>query len=125
MSRPGRHVVLVTRSEPGWLRSCEEALRARGIDTVEAYSCWSAELALERMAGDAVVIAADVLCDFVSVDRPGPLLGLSPKLPVVVFHAEGLDEQHRSAATAHNALLVEGDDIAEITRCVDSVLPVS
>ncbi len=125
MSRPGRHVVLVTRSEPAWLRSCEEALRTHGIDTVEAHNCWSAELALDRSDGEAVVIAADVLCDFVSVDRPGPLLGLSPKLPVVIFHAEGLDEQHRSAAAAHNALLVEGDDIAEITRCVDGVLPAS
>ncbi len=120
-----RHIVLVSRRDRAWIRSCENALLERGIDAVEAHNCWSAELALERKAGEAVVIEAAALCEFVSAERPGPLLGLSPKQPVVIFDAEELDEQHRSAATANNAVMLEGDDVTEIARCADAVLPMS
>ncbi len=125
MATTGRHVVLVSRRDRDWIGSCESELLARGIDTVEAHNCWSAELALDRKAGEAVVIEAAALCDFVSVERPGPLLHLSPKQPVVIFEAQELDEQHRSAALANNAVLLEGDDVTEIARCADAVLPVS
>ena len=53
------------------------------------------------------------------------VLGLAPKLPVVIFNAQRLDEQHHSAATAHNAVMVDGDDIEEIAHLVDVVLPPS
>ena len=125
MAKLRNRVVLVSRRAGAWVASCEQALKDRGIDTVEAYSCWSAELARELHDGEAIVIDGEVLCDFVSPDRPGPVLGLSPKLAVVGFNARGLDEQHRSAAMTHNALMVDGDDIPEIAGHVDAVLPAS
>lgn len=123
MTRPRTRVVLVSRSDGDWIRSCERALREGGIDSVEAHNCWASEVARELHDGDAVVIDGYLLCDFVSVDRPGPVLGIEPKLPVVIFNAEGLDEQRRAAAMARNALMLEGDDIAEIARRVEGVLP--
>jgi hypothetical protein len=108
-----------------WIGSCERALGERGIDSVEAHNCWSAQLAREPHEGEAFVIDGNVLCGFVSADRPGPVLAFGPKLPVVIFNAQGLDEQHRSAAMAHNALMMDGDDVAEIAHRVDGVLPPS
>jgi hypothetical protein len=123
MTRPRARVVLVSSSDGEWIRSCERALGEVGIDSVEAHNCWASEVARELHDGDAVVIDGHLFCDFVSVARPGPVLDIGPKLPVIVFNAEGLDEQHRAAAAAHNALMLEGDDIAEIDRRVEGVLP--
>lgn len=114
-------VVLVS-SNRDWLTSCETALREKGVDSIEAHNCWSADVARELHGGEAVVIDGHSLCDFVSVDRPGPVLVFSPEVPVVVFNAESLDEQHRAAATAHKASMVDGEDIVEIARCVEGVL---
>jgi hypothetical protein len=123
MTSPPRRIVLVSRHGRAWLEACEKALKERGIQGVKTYSCWSADVARELHDGEAVVTDGRALCDFVSPERPGPVLSLSPKLPVVIFNAEELDEPHRSAAMAHNALMVDGDDIAEIARRVEGLLP--
>ncbi|MDJ0851039.1 MAG: hypothetical protein QNK04_21925 [Myxococcota bacterium] len=123
MARPHTSVILVSRNDRAWMRACEDALKELGIDAVETYNCWSADFAMDRIGGDAVVIDGRLLCDFVSADRPGPVLSLSPKLPVVVFNGEDLDEQHREAALAHNAVILAGDDGSEIALRVDAVLP--
>jgi hypothetical protein len=125
MTRPRTAVVLVSRTDPSWSDSCKTAMSVRGIDIVAAHNCWSAEVAQELHRGDAIVIDGNLLCDFVSAERPGPVLASSPKLPVLIFNAQGLDEQNRSAAMAQKALMVEGDDIAEIVRCLEGVLPPS
>ncbi len=122
MASPPARVVLVSRKDRPWIASCEKALGESGIDSVEAYNCWSADVARKLHGGEAVVIDGDVLCDFVSPERPGPVLVLAPKLPVVVFNARGLDEEHRAAAAAHSASFVEGEDCAEIARCVEGLL---
>ena len=119
-----RRIVLVARSEP-WLRACRKALGEKGIEAVEAYNCASAESAHAQHGGGAFVIDGELLCEFVSVDRPGPVLVLGPELPVVVFHADQLDAQHREAAQAHGAAMVGGDGVREIVQRVDGLLPPS
>lgn len=123
MARSEARIVLATRSgDRSWFSRCENALRARGIEIINAYDCWSAELAQALHGGEAFVLDARVLCGSLSADRPGPVLVTSPKPPVVVFNAQELDEQHRRAAMKYNALMVDADDVAEIARCVDGVL---
>ncbi len=119
---PASRVVLVSRRDGKWISSCETALKNHGIDAVEAYNCWSAEVAHKLHGGRAIVIDGNLLCDFVSVERPGPILGLRRELPVVIFNAEDLDEQHRSAATAHRARMLDGDDVQQIARSVSAAL---
>ena len=125
MATPRRRIVLVSRNDRAWINACEQALTDKGIDSVEAYSCWSAEFMQEREDPAAFVVDGHVLCEFVSAERPGPVLQFAPKLPVVIFNAEVLDEPQRAAAMAHNALMMEGDDVAEIARGVDTALPAS
>ncbi len=122
MTRCHARIVLAARSDGAWIRGCEEALGARGIETVNTYSCWSAEFSQAMHGGEAFVMDAHLLCGFVSADRPGPVLRSSPELPVVVFNADELDERRRRAAMAHDALLVDGDDPAQIACCLDGVL---
>lgn len=125
MARPCIRVVLVSVKDRFWMESCERALRERGVESVKAYNCWSAELAQQLHEGEAIVMDSQVLCEFVSPERPGPVLGGAPKLPVVIFNAQEMDEEQRSAAMAHNALMLDGDDIGEITCSVERLLPAS
>jgi hypothetical protein len=123
MTRRRRRVVLVLRQDGEWIAACESLLRRMGIDSVEVHNCWASEIARELHDGDAVVIDGHLLCEFVSADRPGPVLSIGPKVPVLIFNAEALDEQRRAAAMAHNALMLEGDDFSEIAHRVEAVLP--
>lgn len=125
MATPRARVVLTSRQDRAWINSCEKVLADSGFDSVEAYSCWSAEVARELHGGEVFVIDGHILCEFISPERPGPVLALSPKVPVVIFNAQALDEQHRSAAMSHNALILDGEDFAEIARAVVSALPPS
>ncbi len=122
MASPPARVVLVSRKERPWIASCEKALTERGIDSVEAHNCWSADIARKLSGGEAVVIDGEVMCDFVSAERPGPVLVFGPELPVVIFNAQSLDEQQRSAALAHEASMVDGDDPEEVARHAQGAL---
>ena len=116
-------VILISREDAIWVHACETAFGELGLKSVEAYNCWSAETAHKLSGGQAIVIDGHILCGFVSAERPGPVLALSPKVPVVIFNAQELNEDQRVAAMAHNAAVIEGQDIAEISRCVERVLP--
>ena len=125
MAASSTRVVLVSRGDRAWVGSFERAVGDRGIDTVEAHNCWSAAFVNELHDGEAVVMDANIVCGFVSADRPGPVLTLAKRLPVVIFNAEALDEQQRSAAIAHGAAMLDGDELEEIARCLENELPAS
>ena len=122
MPDSARNVVLVS-DDPQWVHACQAALHERGLEGVETYNCWSAEVAMKLHHGGAVVIDANIVCDTVSPERPGPVLFLSPRIPVVVFNAADLSEEHRAASVAHKAILLEGNDAADIARLLASRLP--
>ena len=125
MSTPPTCVVLVSRNDGGRLGSLERTLLESGIGSVKAHNCWSAEVARELNEANAIVFDGTLLCDFVSADKPGPILGTGPELPIVIFNAQALDEPRRAAAAASTALTVNGDDVAEIALRVAGALPPS
>ncbi len=116
-------MVLVSRADPSWTERCSRALRERGIASVAAHNCWSAEAAQQAHEAGGLVMDGHILCDFVDVDHPGPILSFASKNPVVVYNAQELDDEQRSASIAHNARLLEGEAIDEIASLMDRALP--
>ena len=70
MAEPRSRVVVVSRKDRLWIDACEKALRERGIESIEAYNCWSAEVAGKLHGAEALVVdlwfslqAGSRLCD--------------------------------------------------------------
>ncbi len=122
MARSGARVLLVSQHDGVWREACERALRERGVDTVQAHNCWSAEVAQELHGAEALLVDGRIVCDFVSPVRPGPILAPDAKLPVLIFNAQAMEDPHRSAAFAREASLLDGDEVAVIAERLGRVL---